>query len=243
MTPEKIASWLNTNFPRRDWYMECQALVYRALQAVHGGEKNLAVHPTAMAAYRASRIVSTDPTTAPAGAIHYWANPAPYGHVAIGLGGEHVLMTGTPRELGRDGVMLGTNYGTTTVSSFMARGTQRYLGWSTTNGHNPTAIGKLAGSGTPTTNSAVAPEEEDIMDTRQLIAKPSKRRALFVPGTSYFVPWIESGATYANNFAKGLDTGSAIEVTDSLFDALQRGAAALLPRDRVAVEVVNAEAG
>lgn len=84
-------------------------------------------------------------------------------------------------------------------------------------------------------------EEEEEMDTRQLYATPSKRRALFVPGTAYFVPWVEGGSTYANNFAKGLETGSSIQVTDSLFDALRRGAEALLPKERVAVEIVEAE--
>lgn len=84
-------------------------------------------------------------------------------------------------------------------------------------------------------------KEDEDMDTRQLYATPSKRRALFVPGTAYFVPWVEGGSTYANRFATGLETGSAIQVTDSLFDALKRGAAAMLPKDRVAVEVVEVE--
>lgn len=86
-------------------------------------------------------------------------------------------------------------------------------------------------------------EDEEDMNLRQIhyTERGKTTRAALVPGTAYFVPWTEGGATYANGIAKNMDTGSSTPVTRSLFQAFQRAAAALLPRDRVAVEVVEAD--
>lgn len=136
MNISDIAAQVNAWHPRRDWHLMCQALVYWAGVAIAGDDKHRRTYGRAIWAYDASYVESLDPLTAPAGAVHYWLYPVGHGHVAIELGGGTVLMTGTPHELGAAGVQYGTNYGTTTIASFMARDTQEYLGWSLTNGDN-----------------------------------------------------------------------------------------------------------
>ncbi|GAA3948971.1 M15 family metallopeptidase [Microbacterium soli] len=89
------------------------------------------------------------------------------------------------------------------------------------------------------------PKGKTMDDVRQMHwMKDSKTvggRALFVPGTAWAVPWTESGATYANRFARGLDTGDTIEVTKSLFDAVLAASARCAPT-ALTIETVHADA-
>lgn len=150
MTLEEIASWLNKTYPGRDWNQQCQRLVWNVVWKLSGiSEGSMVTYPTATAARLASSIVSNDPGAAPVGAIHYWRNPSE-GHVGISLGGGKVLMTGTARALGEGGVLLGSNYGVTTVSAYTSRMGNPYLGWAHSNGANPNIIDKIGASSAPT---------------------------------------------------------------------------------------------
>lgn len=156
MRVDQVIEWLNATYPSRDWDQDCQRLVWNVVWHVLGVPESVMnpPYPTATAARLASRIESTDASKAPEGAIHYWLYPAD-GHVAVGLGGSRVLMTGTKQALGDGGQMLGTNYGVTTVEAYSASKGNKYLGWSLTNGRYPSIVGKL---GTP----GVTPMEADM---------------------------------------------------------------------------------
>lgn len=144
MNTDEISAWLNNTYPTRDWDQQCQRLIWNVIYRVMGytSDSQMHTYPTATAARLASRIESTNALTAPAGAMHWWRNPAE-GHVAVELGDGRVLMTGTPDALGAGGVMLGKNYGTTTVAAYTKAKGNPYLGWSRTNGANPTLIGLI----------------------------------------------------------------------------------------------------
>jgi N-acetylmuramoyl-L-alanine amidase len=80
------------------------------------------------------------------------------------------------------------------------------------------------------------PEEEDEEDDTMRVGQVhftngagAVVRALYVPGTAYWLPWTEGGAAIANGFAQQLPTGSSVQVTESMFNAMARAAAALLP--------------
>lgn len=109
-------------------------------------DEQMETYPTALAAYNASRIESHDPLAAPPGAMHYWANPADAGHVAVELGGGLVLMTGTPGALGDGGKQYGNNYGVTTVAAYSRARGNPYRGWSLANGKNESVVGKFGGN-------------------------------------------------------------------------------------------------
>jgi hypothetical protein len=86
-------------------------------------------------------------------------------------------------------------------------------------------------------------EGEEDMSPRQIHTRTKTGkviRALCVPGTGYFVKWSESGATYANNIAKGFDTGSSVEVTESMFGVFEREAIAMRPKDALSIELAEA---
>lgn len=144
MELDQIVSWLNKTYPTRNWDQQCQRLVWNVIYCVMGytRDSQMTTYATAAAARNASKIESTDALAAPAGAIHYWRNPAE-GHVAIELGGGRVLMTGTPAALGAGGVQLGKNYGTTTVAAYSNARGNPYVGWARTNGSNASIVGKI----------------------------------------------------------------------------------------------------
>lgn len=159
MNLKKTIAWLNRTYPDRDWNQRCQQLVWNVIHYAAGvPEGEMATYPTATAARLASTIESTDASAAPAGAIHYWKNPAE-GHVGVSLGGERVLMTGTPYALGEGGQQAGMNYGITTVSAYTRRMGNPYLGWARRNGRNASIITDKKPLPAPT--PASSPEEED----------------------------------------------------------------------------------
>lgn len=120
--------------PLRDgasWSGWCAALMMR-----FGGFRTSA--PTAIAAYHASPIASTDFTTAPIGAFHYWSLGTA-GHVGVDLlgGGSTVFMAS--RHLGDS---WGTAIGVASVGAYSSASGGRYLGWSMEyNGHGQTLAG------------------------------------------------------------------------------------------------------
>lgn len=146
-TVDQVAAWMNKAYPTRNFDQQCQRLVWNVIYNVMGytRDSQMVTYPTARAARLASKIESTDASKAPAGAIHYWLNPAAEGHVGVSLGGESVLMTGTSAALGVGGQKLGNNYGITTVSAYTKARNNPYAGWSMRNGSNASIVGKIAG--------------------------------------------------------------------------------------------------
>ncbi len=152
MTLDQIVAWLNRTYPNRDWNQWCQRLVWNVVHVVSGTpEARMVTYETATAARHASHIESTDANAAPSGAIHHFRLPAE-GHIGVSLGGEKVLMTGTKHALGEGGVLLGNNYGVTTVSAYSKRMGNPYLGWSRTNGANVSIVGKIGGAAAESEN-------------------------------------------------------------------------------------------
>lgn len=147
MTLDQIVAWLNRTYPGRDWNQDCQRLVWNVVWCVTGVDESQLnpPYPTATAARLASSIESLDASKAPAGAIHYFKNPAA-GHVGVSLGGESILMTGTKAALGKGATYFDGNFGITTVSAYVASMNNPYLGWSRQNGRFPTLIGKIGGA-------------------------------------------------------------------------------------------------
>lgn len=165
MTLDRIVEWLNKTYPTRDWNQWCQRLMWNVVHVVSGTpEKDMADQPTATAARRNSHIESTDASTAPVGAMHWFLYPAD-GHVGMSLGGERVLMTGTEEALGNGGVQLGTNYGVTTVPAYVAAKKNKYLGWSRTNGANASIVGKIGGSAAGSEDEMIRIIKTDKGDT------------------------------------------------------------------------------
>jgi murein DD-endopeptidase MepM/ murein hydrolase activator NlpD len=74
-------------------------------------------------------------------------------------------------------------------------------------------------------------EEEEIMRVGQVHytnADGHIVRALYAPGSAYWMPWQDDTAGIANGFAKSLETGASVAVTESLYNALARAAEKLL---------------
>lgn len=159
---DEIVAWLNSQYPGRDWNQDCQRLVWNTVWAVSGVDESVMnpPYPTATAARLASEIESKDAAAAPSGAIHYFLYPDA-GHVGVGLGGEAILMTGTQSALGEGGVMLGGNFGVTTVSAYVKAMKNPYLGWARSNGRYPSIIGAIGA----TSPAALEKEDEDMPDS------------------------------------------------------------------------------
>lgn len=128
-TEKQIKAWVGSS--SRNWDQWCQAFVWNVC-AKFGTAKS--TYASAITAYHHSSIASKNASTAPAGAIHYWSIGT-YGHVAVGLGGERVLMGSKNID-----EKWGNNAGVTTVSRYTARTGAKYLGWSRTNGVNSVSI-------------------------------------------------------------------------------------------------------
>jgi hypothetical protein len=119
------------------WNQYCAALMYW-----FGGFSVSA--PSAADAYRASPIVSGDPTAAPIGAFHYWSLPgSSAGHVGVDLLGEGAVVfmasTHISDAWGTSGYV-----GVTSVAAYSESSGGTYLGWSMEfNGHGQ----RIAGGG------------------------------------------------------------------------------------------------
>lgn len=101
--------------------------------------------------------------------------------------------------------------------------------------------GSSGGDSKPLPQPEKKDEEEEMGTPRQIHYSKSGKvtRALIVPGTEYFMPWTESGSTYANNIARNMETGSSTEVTESLFNAF-KAAAERCARTTVHIDTVEA---
>ncbi|XXF75368.1 hypothetical protein P2318_20105 [Myxococcaceae bacterium GXIMD 01537] len=124
--------------PTRDggtWDQWCGSLMWRFGQLPESSARE-----SAILAYRASSIVSTNPATALTGAFHWWDIGA-YGHVGADLngGGRTVFMA--TRNLSES---WGNAIGVNSVSGYSSMTGARYLGWSM-----DYAGGRIAGGGQP----------------------------------------------------------------------------------------------
>jgi len=102
------------------------------------------------------------------------------------------------------------------------------------------------GVGVPTEPiEEIVDEEEDEMKPRQIhYVQPNGKivRAEFVPGTSYFVPWGEGTASViANALSTSHETGASVLLPQKVWENFRAAAEAMLPKDRVRVEIVDAE--
>lgn len=124
--------------PKRDggtWDQWCGSLMWRFGQLPESSAR-----PSAIEAFRASRILSMDPTQAPTGAFHWWDIGA-YGHVGADLNGGGGTVFMATRKLAQS---WGDAIGVNSVHGYSAATGARYLGWSL-----DYAGGRIAGGGTP----------------------------------------------------------------------------------------------
>ena len=146
-TTQSVSSELNSSIydrarayaaanPKRDggtWNQWCGSLMVR-----FGQLPDSAVRPSAIEAYRASRIVSTNASQALTGAFHWWDIGA-YGHVGTDLnGGGSAVFMATYNLSQSWGDAIGIN----SVSGYSSKTGARYLGWSM-----DYAGGKISGGG------------------------------------------------------------------------------------------------
>ncbi len=110
-------------YPKRDgasWNGWCASLVWRFGQC-----PSSSVRPSAIEAYQHSRIISTNASQAPTGAIHYWSI-GQFGHVGVDLngGGRDVFMASYKlRQSWGDAI------GVNSVGGYGSASGARYLGW------------------------------------------------------------------------------------------------------------------
>ncbi|MET0404058.1 MAG: hypothetical protein ABW123_16720 [Cystobacter sp.] len=124
--------------PKRDggsWDQWCGSLMWR-----FGQLPEASARPSAIEAYRASKIVSTDASTALTGAFHWWDIGA-YGHVGADLNGGGSAVFMATRKLSQS---WGDAIGINSVSGYSSATGARYLGWSM-----DYAGGRIAGGGSP----------------------------------------------------------------------------------------------
>jgi hypothetical protein len=110
--------------PTRDggtWDQWCASLMWR-----FGEMPESSARPSAIEAYRASRIVSTDPSQALTGAFHWWDIGA-YGHVGTDLNGGGGTVFMATKNLAQS---WGTAIGVNSVYGYSSKTGARYLGWS-----------------------------------------------------------------------------------------------------------------
>ena len=122
--------------PKRDgasWDQWCGALMMR-----FGQLPAASARPSAIQAYRASTIVSTDASKALIGAFHFW-DIGVYGHVGADLNGAGKQVFMATRNLAE---VWGDALGINSVSGYSSRTGARYLGWSM-----DYAGGRIAGGG------------------------------------------------------------------------------------------------
>jgi hypothetical protein len=124
--------------PTRDggtWDQWCASLMWR-----FGPLPESSARPSAIEAYRASKILSTDPSQALTGAFHWWDIGA-YGHVGADLNGGGGTVFMATRNLAQS---WGDAIGINSVAGYTSRTGARYLGWSM-----DYAGGRIAGGGSP----------------------------------------------------------------------------------------------
>lgn len=159
-----IRAWLNDpasgpEVYRRNWNGKCQALVW---QICHRFGTAPVIYESADYARYATAIRGTVARDAPVGAVHFW-KLGTYGHVALGLGGERVLMASTHVD-----EVWGTAVGVVNISDYNTRvAGETYIGWGVSDGANHVTLDTIA-----TASTTITPLEEDDM-------KDDERAALF----------------------------------------------------------------
>ena len=105
------------------WPGWCQSAATRFAGAPGG-------YDTAGDCYAASRILSTDPATAPAGCFHFWTDSGA-GHVAVSLGRRRTFMASSWVTKANGGRVWHTGLGDVDVAAYTrAKPSLRYRGWS-----------------------------------------------------------------------------------------------------------------
>lgn len=161
LTESQLHVAFTNRWAGRPWAGLCQAVLRNASEFTGGFKKG---YLTAKAAMAESGWLNPDPTTAPAGASHWYDIPHPDEHVALDLagGGRRLLQAlGVADEWWGDG--LG-------VMSFDRLAEERpkwgYLGWSSHNGQNAIHLNTTSAAGGGRTPFD---QEEDDMSTVQYV--------------------------------------------------------------------------
>lgn len=175
-TPAQIRAWLNDpssgpDVYRRNWNGKCQALMW---QICHRFGVAPVVYASADKARFATLVKGTNASEAPVGAFHYW-KLGTYGHVALGLGGELVLMASTHVD-----EVWATAAGVVTVSRYNSRvAGETYVGWGLVNGANDVHIDSVAPAGglntTPLEDDMQADERAALLDIHAVIKAAYRR--------------------------------------------------------------------
>ncbi len=114
-----------------NWAEQCQRAQYYAEWAVRGTESGIVGYDSAIAAYHASTIVSTDMAAAPAGSFSYY-NKSSDGHVVTNIGNGYCINT-SPLMANNYQYDFGRNLRITRLADYYP---STYLGWSYRNGTN-----------------------------------------------------------------------------------------------------------
>jgi hypothetical protein len=122
-----VISW--ARIQGRDFNQLCQAWAW---QVAHRFGRAPKIYGSANQAYRASKIVSKDPSKAPGGAYHYW-NLSSFGHVAPGTAPSECLM---PTSHSGSAFTVVNEHAHLKLVRVFDYDRAHYLGWSYTNGAN-----------------------------------------------------------------------------------------------------------
>lgn len=241
-TRGELRAWAISTRPY-DWYGKCAGLTYQAI-ARNGGYAPDA-YPSARAAMLATVIESTNPSTAPAGAVHYWdyygtdyrGVSGNWGHVTLDLTGGGTDTLGATK-YARD--EWGVHAGVISVTAQTARG-MTYRGWSRTYGaRNRITIttdttGTITGGGShPIEEYDMTPDQAAKLDTiHKIVSDLATETLTGIPGVDLSVPAIRQA------ILASVDTHSRILVRDETgtpkWDAFQE----IIPAIRVLLAAVG----
>lgn len=129
-TLEQAARDYAAAHPKRDggsWSGWCASLMYRFNDATQS-------YGNATAAGDAAGIVSTDPSQAPIGALHYWAGAGGDGHVAQDVAGRGRSLFMASSKVTES---LGQAIGFISFDEYQAKAGLPYRGWALSYGENP----------------------------------------------------------------------------------------------------------
>lgn len=191
--PDEIRAWVEATRPT-DWYGMCAGLTDRVVAAFTGGARQW--YDSATDARNASGWLNPDPTTCPAGGIHYWAytgtawdgSKGNWGHVTIDIDGggtDTLSATGYAHE------PWGVNAGLISVAAQSARPGMTYLGWARTYGEAAPLIIGTADAAAEKATPFIPPQEEDMTSIKMhhLVLTDGINQAYIVEtATGFYIP-------------------------------------------------------
>ena len=204
ITKSNLIAKINTANPGRNWDQQCQALMWQAVRAGAGSAP--VVYPSAIAAYRASTIVSKNASKALPGDIHYW-EIGRYGHDGLELGGGKMLHTST---LATNVEQHGKFFFTGIVSSYRGR----YLGFSRANGRNPRI--PLAPAFTPVARSTDEVKRVAAYLNGRKLGRTSSSAVDGIPGPVFY--WLAQTAGKTDSIYPGTVDGKTGPLTEAAID-------------------------